>query len=148
MMKMASGDDSPLRQGAGTGLQMVFLRYRGLWRRRRSSRFISGGFSIYRIFQRWNHAKRGHRGTTRHLGARGGLARPGGLWGPCGSSAPPTKLHGSLLVQKTIKKFRPIPRTFISAQKTTPVVLLKTRSVRVCSNQIMPKPYRIVINMA
>ena len=61
-------------------------------------------FGIYRIFQRWNRVKGGLRGPTRHLGAPGGLARPGGLWGPCGSSAAPTKLPGSLLVQKKSSK--------------------------------------------
>ena len=33
MMKMATGDDSPLRQGAGTGSRLVFVGYRGLRRR-------------------------------------------------------------------------------------------------------------------
>jgi hypothetical protein len=33
MMKMATGDDLPLRQGAGTGSRLVFLGYRGLRRR-------------------------------------------------------------------------------------------------------------------
>jgi hypothetical protein len=59
MMKMASGDDFPLRQGAGIGLQMVFRGYRELRRRSPKSRVISGGFSIYMIFQRWNHVKMG-----------------------------------------------------------------------------------------
>ena len=36
---------------------------------------------------------------------------------------------------------------FLHKNNTT-VVLLKTASVRVSSNQIIPKPYRIVINMA
>jgi hypothetical protein len=30
MMKMATGDDFPLRQGAGTGSRLVFRGYRGL----------------------------------------------------------------------------------------------------------------------
>ena len=33
MMKMATGDDSPLRQGAGTGSRLVFDGYRALRRR-------------------------------------------------------------------------------------------------------------------
>jgi hypothetical protein len=64
MMKMASGDDFPLRQGAETGLQMSFLWYRGLRWWHRSSRFISEGFSIYRIFHRWNHVKRSYEGAV------------------------------------------------------------------------------------
>ena len=38
MMKMATGEGSPLRQGAGTGSRLVFGGYRGL--RRRNSRSI------------------------------------------------------------------------------------------------------------
>ena len=30
MMKMATGDDSPLRQGAGIGSRLIFGGYRGL----------------------------------------------------------------------------------------------------------------------
>ena len=48
MMKMATGDGSPLRQGAGIGPRMVFGCYRGLRRRNSRSRFIFGGFHIYR----------------------------------------------------------------------------------------------------
>jgi hypothetical protein len=33
MMKMATGDDFPLRQGAETGSRLVFRGYRGLRRR-------------------------------------------------------------------------------------------------------------------
>jgi hypothetical protein len=44
MMKMASGDDFPLRQGAGKGLQMGSPWYRGLRRRKNSSRLTFGGF--------------------------------------------------------------------------------------------------------
>jgi hypothetical protein len=33
MMKMATGDDFPLRQGAKTGSRLVFHGYRGLRRR-------------------------------------------------------------------------------------------------------------------
>ena len=32
MMKLATGDDSPLQQGAGTGSRLVFGGYRVLWR--------------------------------------------------------------------------------------------------------------------
>src|SRR3989337_1661015 len=49
MMKMASGDDSPLRQITGKGSRLVSGGYRGLRQRNSRSRFISGGFSIYRI---------------------------------------------------------------------------------------------------
>ena len=44
MMKMATGDGFPLRQGAGTGSRLVFGGYRGLRRRNSRSRFLLGGF--------------------------------------------------------------------------------------------------------
>src|SRR5215216_7856282 len=52
MMKMATADEFPLRQGAGTGSRLVFGGYRGLRRRNSRSRLISGGFYIYRNFWR------------------------------------------------------------------------------------------------
>ena len=65
------------------------------------------------IFWRWNHTKKGHRGATRHQGMPGWVACPGGLWGPCGSSATPPKLPGSVSFQKKIvKKFRCIWTSF------------------------------------
>ena len=50
MMKMATGEGSPLRQGAGTGSRLVFGGYRGLRRRNSRSILFSGGFCIYRNF--------------------------------------------------------------------------------------------------
>ena len=149
MMKMASGDGFPLRQGAGTGSRLVFRGYRSLRRRNSRSRFLSGGFLIYWSTWRWNHV----RGCSRDPQARG--ARPTG-------GAPPRLvaasglLSGIFLVQYFLYfpkifsvNFQPIPRTFISAQKNdTMVVLLKTASVRVSSNKIIPKSYKIIVNMA
>jgi len=62
MMKMATGDDFPLRQGAGTGSRLVFGGYRGLRRRNSRSRFLSGGYWIYRNFWRRFHVRGGPRG--------------------------------------------------------------------------------------
>ena len=104
MMKMASDDDFPLRQGAGTGLQISFLRYRGLRWQNNSSRLNFGGFWIYMIFWRWNHAKMCHRGPTSYQGTATPWLRPGGLWGPCGSSGTPPKLPGFLYFQKKSSK--------------------------------------------
>jgi hypothetical protein len=59
MMKMASGDDFPLRQGAGKGLQMGSLGHRGLRRCSLESSVISRGFGIYKNFWHWNHANMG-----------------------------------------------------------------------------------------
>ena len=50
MLKMDNGDDFPLRQGAGTGSQVVFGGYRGFrWRNSRSE-FISGVSIFIGIF--------------------------------------------------------------------------------------------------
>ena len=64
MMKMASGDGFPLRQGAGTGSRLIFRGYRGLQRRNSRSRFLSGGFGIYRNFWRRSHVKGVAEGPT------------------------------------------------------------------------------------
>ena len=68
MMKMASDDDFPLRQGARIGLRIRSLRYRGLRQRGGSSRFLSGVFGIYRNFWCWFHFKGAHEGATSSLG--------------------------------------------------------------------------------
>ena len=88
MMKMATGDGFPLRQGAGTGSQLIFHGYRGLRRRNSRSRFISGGFYIYRNFWHREQVRGVHEEPTRPKGARGGRERPPPLWRPRGSSGP------------------------------------------------------------
>ena len=85
MMKMASGDGFPLQQGAGTGSRLVFRGYRGLRRRNSRSRFLSGGFGIYRRPWRWNQV----RGTPEGPSSQGARPRGGaplGLWPPWDSS--------------------------------------------------------------
>ena len=57
MMKMASGDGFPLRQGAGMGSRLVFHGYRGLRWQNSQSRFLFGGFCIYRNFWRRSHVR-------------------------------------------------------------------------------------------
>ena len=48
MMKMATGEGSPLWQGARTGSRMVFGGYRGLRQRNSRSIFCSGSFRVRR----------------------------------------------------------------------------------------------------
>ena len=67
MMKMATGEGSPLRQGAGTGSRLVFGGYRGLRRRNSRSRFLSGHFCTYRNFLLRSHV----RGSPSHPRGRG-----------------------------------------------------------------------------
>ena len=48
VMKMTTGDGSPLRQGAEIGSRLVFGGYRGLRRRNSRSRLCSGSLGIYK----------------------------------------------------------------------------------------------------
>ena len=47
MMKMATGEGSPLRQGAGTGSRLGFGGYRGLRRRNSRSILFPEVFRVY-----------------------------------------------------------------------------------------------------
>ena len=80
MMKMATGERSPIRQGAGTGSRLVFGGYRGLRRRNSRFRLFSGGFSIYRNFWRREQVREVPESSTRLGGVPGGRARHH----PCG----------------------------------------------------------------
>ena len=146
---MATGDDLPLRQGAGTGSRLV-RGYRGLQRQNFRSRVISNGFSIYRIFWRWFHAKMGLEVSTTHWDA----PRPPGalrclvpysftFWSfheASGVSFVPK--HNRQKVSAHLENFH------FCTKNNTRVVLLKIASVRVSSMQIIPKPYKIIVNMA
>ena len=110
----------------------------------RVSLFI--GFFSVGITRRW--AKMGPRGTTALLPPPP-QARGGGLCAPRKASGSSMKFCGSLLVQKNRQKVSSNSENFYFCTKNnTTVVLLKTASVRVSSNQIIPKPNKIVINMA
>ena len=149
MMKMASGDDFPLWQGAGTGSRLVFRGYRGLRRRNFWSRVISGGFWIYRIFGRRFHAKMGHEETTRHQPK---LEGAGAAWWVVPTSWlfwPSNKASSASFVPKNRQKVSLHLENFdFCTKNNTTVVLLKTASVRISSMQIIPKPYKFVVNMA
>ena len=149
MMKMASGDDLPLQQGARTVSQLVFHGCIGLRRRNFSSRVLFGGFRIYRRGWRRFHVK-GPMGSPQ---GRSTLPRGGARPLPC-------HRLGTLLDQLLcsgvlfwfIKNHRKVSahseNFYFYTKNTTMIVLLKTSSVRVSSNQIIPKPYKIVVNMA
>jgi hypothetical protein len=150
MMKMATGDDFRLWQGAETWSRLVFRGYRGLQRRNLWSRVISDGFSIYRTFWRWNHAKRSYEGPTRQHHMTPPLGR---AVLPCGLLVRllvlPRSVGGLFWSKKNRQKVSSNSENFYFCTKNnTTVVLLKTTSVRVSSNQIIPKSYRIIINMA
>ena len=100
MMEMATGDDFPLRQGAGTGPRLVFGGYRGLPLRKSRSRFISRGFYIYRNFWHQEQVRGSMRSPQGRRERLGGRARPPPLWRPRGSFGPTLLLRGLLLVHK------------------------------------------------
>ena len=100
-----------------------------------------------RSFRRRPEESRGSDKLTRpSLPTRARLA---GLSLPRDSSGPSKKLRGSLMFQKNHQKVSANSENFYFCTKNnTTVVLLKITSVRISSNQIIPKPYKIVINMA
>src|SRR3990170_16914 len=113
-------------------------RYRGLRRRSRSSRVISRGFSIYRIFQRWNQVRRSHVGPTRYQGAPGGWRAlvPRGHWvAPLQWVLVPIFFICSI---KNLQKVSSNSKNFYFCTKNnTMAVLLKTALVRVSFIQVM-----------
>ena len=103
MMKMASGDGIPLRQGAGTGSRLVFGGYRGLRRWNSRSIFCSGSFRVRRYI--WVQGERwwSYGGPTRQGARPGRRARPHPCehlpylltWGPSSSGGFPSKINFS-----------------------------------------------------
>ena len=92
MMKMATGDDFPLRQSVETGSRLVLSGYIGLRRWNFWSRVISDGFSIYRIFLVLVSREDGPRGEHNPLGQAGPLRRALVGYAPLG--APPRCCSG------------------------------------------------------
>jgi hypothetical protein len=91
------------------------------------------------------------RGPTRRQQGRGRAlgGRPPPLWLPLDSSPIYFCSSSFIFSKKILRKFLAHSENFYFCTKNdTTVVLLKTASVRVSSNQIIPKPYRIVVNMA
>ena len=77
------------------------------------------------------------------------LARRGVLCPTPSPFGPSTKLQGSLLFQKNHQKVSAHLENFhFCTKNNATVVLLKTASVWVSSMQIIPKPYKIIVNMA
>ena len=102
MMKMATGEGSPLRQGAGKGSRLVFGGYRGL--RRRNSRSILEVSVFIGIFG-VGLTSGGSPGCPQGRGPRpGGWARPPPSWAARDSSGPTLLLRGLLLVHKKSSK--------------------------------------------
>ena len=100
MMKMATGDGFPLRQGAGTGSREVFGGYRGLRRRNSRSRLCSGSFRVCRYIWVQGVRRRSYGGPMRQGGAPGGWARPPPSWTPRQPCSVVLKSPVRILLQK------------------------------------------------
>ena len=143
---MASGDDGPLRQGAREGLDwfLVATEASGGGTSDLSSvlgfsRFI-GGVGI-------GFTSRGPTGSPRGRGwALGGCPPPS--WWP--RDSPSVDFCSSIFY--IFQKYSPLifsafrELLFLHKNNTT-VILLKTASVRVSSNQIIPKSCKNIVNM-
>ena len=84
MMKMDTGEGSPLRQGAGTGSRLVFGGYKGLRRRNSRSRLCSGSLGIYKSCWRREQVRGVSEAATREGGAPRGVGRAPTLVGASG----------------------------------------------------------------
>ena len=104
MMKMATGEGSPLRQGAGTGSRLVFMATEACGGRTYDLGFFSWVSVFIEIFGVGN--KLG--GSPSHPRGRGrpqgGRARPPPSWMAQDSSGPTLLLRGLLLVHKKSSK--------------------------------------------
>ena len=80
MMKMATDDDVPLRQGAGTGSRLVFHGYRGLQWRNFRSRVISGLSVLIGLFGVGLTLRWASRGPLPTRALQRGVARLGASW--------------------------------------------------------------------
>ena len=69
MMKMATGEGSPLKQGAGTGSRLVFGGYRGLRRWNSRSILLPDVFRVYWYILEEEIRQGSHEGPTRVEGA-------------------------------------------------------------------------------
>ena len=102
MIKMATGEGSPLRQGAGTGSRLVFGGYRGLRRRNSQSILLHDVFRVYGYIYRRKKSVRGATRGPRGWGARlGGQARLPTSWSPRSFLDFNSKSPGSRSFQKS-----------------------------------------------
>ena len=94
MMKMATGEGSPLRQGAGKGSREVFGGYRGLWQRNSRSIFSMDVFRVRGTIYAKEVGREVLEGPTRQGARLVGEARPPISWPPRGSSDVNSKSPG------------------------------------------------------
>ena len=104
--------------------------------------FLSGSLGTYRRSWHRSLVKGPHRGSMRQG------ARPPPSWGP--RESPTVTLCSSIFYnfqKKSPLIFRAFRELLFLHKNNTIVVLLKTASVRVSSNEIIPKACKNVINM-
>ena len=133
----------PPSVGCQRGPRLVFCGYRGLRRRNFRSRSSSGSLGIY--MRGWRREQvRDPTGSPRGIGAR-----PPPSWGP--RDSPSVDFYSSIfyIFQKnSLLIFIAFRELLFLHKNNTTTVLLKTASVRVSSNQIIPKSYKTIVNMA
>ena len=145
MMKMATGDDFPSSGVPERDLEWFVVAIEAFVGETSDLGLSQGFFKYLTIYmaKRWcGRPPRWAQPTRARLGPQ---AHPGGL---CPHEAPLWYFSGlswGILSIKNHHKFLAILRIFISAPKTT--FLLKTTSVRVSSNQFIPKSCKNIINM-
>ena len=87
MMKMATGEGFPPPAECQNGSRLVFCGYKGLRRRNSRSRFLFGGFCIYRNFWHWEQVRGGLRVIHKAGGAPSTLVDGSGLFWPNSSAS-------------------------------------------------------------
>ena len=104
MTKMATDDDFPIRQSAGTGSRLVFRGYRGLRRRNFRSRSPRGFLEYLMIYRAKRGCRRPSRWAQPTWARLGPQVRPGGLCPPRGTPQVLLWPIESLLVHKKSTK--------------------------------------------
>ena len=110
MMKMATGEGFPLRQGAGTESRLVFGGYRGLRRRNSRSILFLDGFRVYGYIYIGERSRSGEpRGAHEGGGAPRGQAHFPASWPPRSFLNFNSKSPGSRSFQKSrSRRFHPV----------------------------------------
>ena len=128
---------------------MISRGYRGLRRRNFRSRLFSRGLGIYRRGWRQEQVRGPHRKSTRHSGTPQGGGHAPTLVGSMGLLF--DNFCSSIFYifeKKSPFIFSTFRELLFLHKNNTIVVLLKIASVRVSSNQIIPKACKNILNMA
>lgn len=148
MMKMAFDEDDPLRQGAGEGQDWFFVALEACGGGTPNLGFCLGVLEFIGIFDVSLTLERSRRKSQARGARPREVGRQVGLWLPRPLRGLALVLRGSLLIHKNHHKFSAHSENFYFCIKSdTMKVMLKTTSVRVNFNKIIPKLYKIIVNM-